>query len=306
MTTVPVRVSLLTVGMLVLGVARPATAWAQAKQARHANQLTYSLNMDPSFSPDGKKIVYISVISGVEQLFTMNVDGSSRPVQLTHDDADHEDPAWSPLGDRIAFRYMKGGAEIIYVMNADGSHAEAVSPRDVLAIHPTWSSDGTQLVYCTEDDLKPPKKNPSEIDVIDLKTKKVRTLLSGGVNTYPVWSPDGKKLAFRRMIGEMNSEVFVANSDGSDAKNITNHPAFDGWPTWSPDGTQIAFASNRRSSYQIFAMNADGSQVRLIANTEGRATSPKWSPDGKTIMFTNCRNVDFGVDCQILTVDAQR
>jgi Tol biopolymer transport system component len=70
-------------------------------------------------------------------------------------------------------------------MNADGSHVEAVSPRDVRAIHPSWSIDGTQLAYCTEDDLKPPKKNPSEIDVVDLKTKKVRTLLAGGVNTYP-------------------------------------------------------------------------------------------------------------------------
>jgi Tol biopolymer transport system component len=108
------------------------------------------------------------------------------------------------------------------------------------------------------------------------------------------------------MIGEMNSDVFVADADGSNAKNLTNHPAFDGWPAWSPDGTQIAFASNRRSSYQIFAMNADGSQVRLIANTEGRATAPKWSPDGKTILFTNCRNVDHGIDCQILAADALR
>ena len=93
-------------------------------------------------------------------------------------------------------------------------------------------------------------------------------------------------VAFRRMIGEMNSEVFVANADGSNPRNLTNHPSFEGWPAWSPDSRQIAFAGNRNSSYQIFVMKADGSDVRLVANTEGRATAPKWSPDGQALVFT--------------------
>ncbi|MGH9821533.1 MAG: TolB family protein, partial [Pyrinomonadaceae bacterium] len=74
---------------------------------------------------------------------------------------------------------------------------------------------------------------------------------------------------------------------------------FDGWPAWSPDGTRIAFASNRNSSYQIFTMNPDGSGVKLVANTEGRGTAPQWGRDGKRIYFPICKNVDFGVDCQI-------
>ena len=83
----------------------------------------------------------------------------------------------------------------------------------------------------------------------------------------------------------MNSEVFVARADGTEQKNVTNHPAFDGWPAWSPDGKRIAFASNRNSSYQIFVMNVDGSEVHLVANTEGRATAPRWTPDGKSLYF---------------------
>jgi TolB protein len=262
-------------------------------------QLTHSQNMDPSPSPDGKRLVFVSVIAGREQLFTMNAD-TSAAIQITHDDANHEDPAWSPDGTKIAFVMITKTEERIYLMNPDGSDAKAVSPVSARAIHPAWSTDSKRVIYCTDDDLQPPRKNDSDIDTVELATGKVTTLITGGVNTYPAWSPDMKHIVFRRMLGEMNSEVFIADGDGRDARNLTNHPAFDGWPAWSPDGKLIAFASNRNLRYQIFVMNPDGSNVRLVANTEGRATVPRWSPDGKTIYFTNCAAKDYGTDCEIL------
>jgi len=262
-------------------------------------QLTHSQNMDPSPSPDGKRLVFISLTAGKEQLFTMNAD-TSDSLQITHDDANHEDPAWSPDGKRIAYVLITKNEERIYVMNPDGSGARAVSPASVRAIHPSWSADGKKLIYCTDDDLQPPHKNDSDIDVADLSTGAITTLITAGVNTFPAWSPDMKHIVFRRMLGEMNSEVFIADGDGGNPRNLTNHPAFDGWPAWSPDGKLIAFASNRNARYQIFIMRPDGGDVRLVANTEGRATVPRWSPDGKTIYFTNCVSKDYGADCEIL------
>ena len=77
-------------------------SWADDLAISIPIQLTHAQNFDPAPSPDGKKLVFISMLSGKEQLFTMDIDGKNI-VQLTRDDADHEDPAWSPDGKKIAF-----------------------------------------------------------------------------------------------------------------------------------------------------------------------------------------------------------
>ncbi|HMG84915.1 MAG TPA: hypothetical protein VK574_04190 [Terracidiphilus sp.] len=277
------------------------TLLAQSGPIGLAYQFTHSENSDLSLAPDGKQLVYISVIAGKEQFIRMGLDRSN-PVQITRDDADHEDPAWSPDGSKIAFVLIRPGLEQIQIMNPDGSGVEAISPAEHKTIHPSWTPDSQNILYCTDDDLRPPAKNDAEIYSINLAGRKITKLISGGVNTYPAVSPDGKKIAFRRMVETTNSEVFLANSDGSAAVNLTNNPAFDGWPAWSPKGTKIAFASNRAGNHEIYIMNPDGTGVRKIANSEGRATAPKWSKDGATLYFPNCRKVDFSFDCQIYAV----
>lgn len=286
-------VVVLTLGPAAIGAVAAATPLSIPYQLTHVEKF------DPSLSPDGRRMVYGAVFEGREQLFTMNADGSGEKL-LTRDDANHEDPAWSPDGKKIAFVSIAGGHERIAFMNVDGSDITLLTPPDVRAIHPSWSNDSRRIIYCTDDDLHPPKKNAADIDVIDLASRKIARVITGGVNTYASWSPDMKQIVYRHMIGDMNSEVYLADADGSHVRNLSRHPAFDGWPAWSPDGKRIAFASNRHGRYQIFVMSRDGGEPKLVANTEGRATAPRWSPDGRTIYFTNCVAKDFGVDCQIL------
>jgi TolB protein len=148
-----------------------------------------------------------------------------RLQQVTHDAWNHGRPSWSPDGKKFAFVSDQNKHPVVYMMNVDGSGLERLSP------------DSQQVIYCADDDLHPPKKNDASIYSVDVQAKVIKTLITGGVNTYPSWSPDGKRIAFRKMIGDMNSEVFVANGDGSDPKNVSNHMAFDGWPAWSRMGS---------------------------------------------------------------------
>jgi TolB protein len=101
----------------------------------------------------------------------------------------------------------------------------------------------------------------------------------------PVWSPDGRRIAFVGRI-EDNRDIYVMNLDGSGLANLTNHPANDWTPAWSPNGRQIVFSSNRLGYWELFSVNADGSDVRQIAESAGGSLSPVYSPDGQTIAFS--------------------
>ena len=115
----------------------------------------------------------------------------------------------------------------------------------------------------------------------------------------PVWSPDGKKIAFTSY-RDGNTEIYTMNPDGGDLQNLTQNSAFDEFPEWSPDGKKIAFRSKRQGGInKIYVMDADGGNVRRITDIQGKRVT--WSPDGKHLVFTST-SVG-GENYEIFTVD---
>ena len=104
----------------------------------------------------------------------------------------------------------------------------------------------------------------------------------------PVWSPDGRRIAFYSQ-RTPNGDVFVVNADGTGLKNLTRNQAHDGPGSWSSDGKSIVFDSDRASGTGIYVMRANGSGVRRLT-TGGTDSDPAWSPDGSTIAFTSNRD----------------
>ena len=114
---------------------------------------------------------------------------------------------------------------------------------------------------------------------------------------FPVWSPDGTRLAFLskrhfacRWGWGLGLGVYVMNADGSGATNLTGDMGFTvrGSLAWSPDGTRIAFEarSDVRSRGEIYVINADGSGVKILTNDPAWDYAPAWSPDGTRIAFS--------------------
>jgi TolB protein len=114
-----------------------------------------------------------------------------------------------------------------------------------------------------------------------------------GVIFYLAWSPDGKWLAFdvcpapNGECADGNSDIYRVDTDGSNLRNLTHHPAFDSHPAWSPDGRFLVFDSNRSGQTALYRMAADGSDLRLVASGEMDIKEPTWSGNGSQIA-ANC------------------
>lgn len=75
--------------------------------------------------------------------------------------------------------------------------------------------------------------------------------------------------------------------DGSDARNLSAHHAFEGWPVWSPDGDWVVLASNRFGPARIghlWQIRPDGSDLTKISAGDWGFAQPSWSSDGRTIL----------------------
>jgi Tol biopolymer transport system component len=80
------------------------------------------------------------------------------------------------------------------------------------------------------------------------------------------------------------------NADGSDVRQLTDNPAFDGDPMWSPDGTEILFTSDRAGDFDIWVMSADGSDQVALTDHPASDEYPTWSRDGEFIAFQSTRH----------------
>lgn len=108
----------------------------------------------------------------------------------------------------------------------------------------------------------------------------------------PVWSPDGKQIAFTRDVDadirNKQYDIFIMDADGSNQRDLTKHPARDGSAAWSPDGQRIAFTSNRTGRNEIHIIDIPSGKVEQLTNNkgiDGSANDPSWSPDGKYIAY---------------------
>ena len=255
------------------------------------HNLTSDPNNDwnPSWSPDGKRIVFRSnrdghFIDGIltYNIYVMDADGSNQR-RLTNDPNNDMYPSWSPDGKRIAFssdRNKRFNYDI-YVMDADGGNPQNLTENRNDDRYPSWSPNGERIVFSSEreEHFRGEAGITSDIYLMGADGMNQQNLTENRNNDWnPSWSPDGKRIAFQSdRKGDLeNFDIYVMGADGMNQQKLTNNRAWDGSPSWSPDGERIVFWSDRDGNADIYVMGADGMNQQKLTNNPRDDASPAW------------------------------
>jgi len=207
------------------------------------NTTPFPHDRNPSWSPDGAKLVFISNRSGSgkTEIWTANADGSgllrlTTNVQLGSDGqgpifSSDTDPAWAPDGSKIVFVSTRNGVADteLYLMNPDGTNPVRLTDDTLDDRMPDWSPDSQKIAFT--------KSNGAGIHIMNRDGTNIVSVLT--FSAWPSWSPDGSKLAFVQLDPDNNfrGNVFIAKTDGTDKVRLTNNPDGARAPSWAPSSS---------------------------------------------------------------------
>ena len=209
----------------------------------------------------------------------------------------------------------------IFMADLDGKIVKQLTHAKGYDTEATLSPDGEQMLYTGDKD------GDLELYIMNLKTgAEKRITHSLGYDGGAWFSPDGKKIIWRasrpktdadikeykdllaqHLVAPTNMEVWTANADGSNAKQVTSYGQANWAPAFMPDSKRIIFASNheykRGFPFNLYTINEDGSNLTKISRDKGFDAFPMFSPNGKKFVFCSNRNNGGTRDTNIFVAD---
>jgi TolB protein len=299
-------------------------------------------NAEAYWSPDGTRLIFQSTRDGLncDQIFVMNADGSNQHMvstgkgrttcgyflpdgkhilyASTHLAGDACPPpadrskgyVWAVYPSYDIFEASDNGTAVKRLTEASGYDAEATV---------NWKSKKIIYTSLSSGDLDLWTMN------LDGSHKKQITT-SVGYDGGPVFSRDGTKIVWRanhpqtpdaikvyrdllraNLTSPMKMELFVADADGKNARQITNFNCASFAPTFTPDGKQILFSSNRHDcdgrKFELYLVNLDGTNLRQITNLATFTSFPEFSPDGRKLAFVSDWKASARYEFNVFTAD---
>ncbi|MGB9872617.1 MAG: VWA domain-containing protein [Anaerolineae bacterium] len=218
----------------------------------------------PSWTPDGKRILFSTDCRGNRDIYSMNPDGSDWRRLTTAPESDHR-PFMSPNGQTIAFVRGSSPNEHIWLMNSDGTNPRQLTTgpgtEDDTAI--AWSPDSRQIVF------RSTRSGNWQLWRINVDGTGLTQLTNLPEEAHdPAWSPDGSTIAFASQ-----GEIMLMNPDGSNIRTLPG-PGWEFRPAWSPDGSRLVYGSYWRGD-DIFSKKTDNTDERNLTNSPD---STEWDP----------------------------
>jgi len=230
-----------------------------------------TINLFPSWTPDGKSIIYTSYKDRTPGLYQFELF-SGKELKWSPVNGRYIGGQMSPDGQYIAATLEQAGDTSLYLLDRSGRAIRRLTSDPGLEVSPSWSPDGKQIVFVSDRSGSP------QLYILDVGSGKSRRLTySGSYNTAPAWSPRGDRIAYTGRVGRRFA-IFAIGADGGEARQLTSDSYDSEDPAWAPDGRFIAFSSNRAGRSHIYIMQAGGENQRRLAASGGDDTKPSWSP----------------------------
>jgi eukaryotic-like serine/threonine-protein kinase len=283
-------------GALIAGT----TVWRLRSSATRPPIMQFSavtnftgLDAQPSFSPDGRSVAFLSNRSGQFEIWVGLVTGGS-PVRITNDANLKARPHWSPDGSKIAYsRLNESGLWDVWTVPALGG-----TPRKLFnnAVDAVWSPDGTSLVYADASTRRLWICNALGSNARALTQPERQT-----IHLEPSFSRDGRRIVFvRRSSGPYGEIAWVDVSSGR-VENVTDDKSLALSPVWSVDNKFIYFASTRGGTMNLWKVSEHGGTPVPITAGRGEDSELDLSPDGQRIVFASHRSI---INLQEVPVDS--
>jgi TolB protein len=199
---------------------------------------------------------------------------------------------------KLSFVAKQRGVPEIYTSDLLFSQVRPLTADRALVMGPSWSSDGTRLLFTSYY-----KSGFPDIYLLDLSAGMRKVIANfKGSNNGASFSPDGRRIAMT-LSGSGNSELYVANQEGRNLRRLTRNRSLETSPSWSPDGQRLVYASDAPGRPQLYVLPAaGGTPRRLPTNVSRYCAEPDWNPvDAKQIAFTAAVSGGF----QIALYDAE-
>lgn len=271
----------------------------------------------PTWSPDSKRLAFISDRDGKNQLYVIAPAGGEA-VQLTNLETGVNGFDWSPDGKRIAFtaadpkskerkdREEKYGEYEVVENDYTFSHlwmievtvegkmpeAKRLTEGVTFTIGSfNWSPDSSRIAFSATKDADLGSSHTADIYVLNVSDKSLKKIVdTKGSDTNPVWSPDGKQIAYettnaREFFFYQNSFIAVVPSDGGTPQLLTE--SFDELPrliTWTNNG--IYFGAMQRVLFQLFCLNPATKAIENLTPAQTSISSISFTKDFKQAAFT--------------------
>jgi serine/threonine protein kinase len=282
------------------GEGKPPALFVISLEAGEKRQLTNPQppkpgDTNPAISPDASWLVFRRNASGpyTGELYRLplgrGVTAVGEPRRLTLAALDADYPTWMPDGKEILF-------------SARGSLWKLVVPGDSTPARlPFVGEDGLMPVVSRPQPGRPPRlvyvRSFQDTNVWRVETSApgarassppVVSLSSTRADFHQQLSPDGHRVALGS-VRSGESEIWLADPDGSNAVQLTSMGSGSGYPRWSSDGELIVFHSNLEAQWDVYVVPAAGGKPRNLTSHPATDTWPSFSRDGKWIYFTSDR-----------------